>query len=139
MKYRNFTWSPGERPTARGHFPDSFGWIFQKSSENCSPTENLSVKKPGKVPVLHAVNDKKKEKFKVHPLHQANLWNLGFANSGRTFYLFPYFFFKFLKSDIESIFLMSLGTSCRLETRLKVSQLHYKLNLEAWWGFIYFW
>ena len=57
-------------------------------SENCPPTGYLSTKKPGKIPVLHAVNDKYKN-MNIHSLLEANLWNVCFTNSARTPYYFP--------------------------------------------------
>ena len=64
-------------------------------SENYPPTIILANKKQRKVPVLHAVNDKNK-KIKLYPIHKANWWNVGFANSAKTSYWFPksYHIFK---------------------------------------------
>ena len=64
-------------------------------SENYPPMIILANKKQRKVPVLQAVNDKNK-KIKLYPIHKANWWNVGFANSAKTSYWFPksYHIFK---------------------------------------------
>ena len=115
MKYKNFTWSPFEVASSSAE--------LAKITENCSPTENLPTKKPSKV------KDKNKN-IKLHPPHEANLWNVGFANSGRTSYWFPWFYNFEGQAEIQVLWFSQVKTNVSTFWRV-----NYNTNVQvtSWW------